>query len=45
MPIAKAEISSPAAGTETPRSCAMPGSRPASISSDVPCAKIASPST
>ena len=45
MPTANPEISSPASGIVTPRSVAIIGSNPASISSDVPCAKIASPST
>ncbi|MFD0392521.1 hypothetical protein ACFQ3Z_05720 [Streptomyces nogalater] len=44
MPTAKADVSVPAVGTETPRSRAMSGTRPASMNSDVPWAKTASPS-
>jgi hypothetical protein len=43
MPAANAEISRPALGSETPRSPAMSGSRPATIISDVPCIRIAAP--
>lgn len=41
MPIAKADVSAPAAGMETPRSWAMSGPSPESMNSDVPCAKTA----
>ncbi len=43
IPNANAEISSPASGTETPRSSDSTGISPASISSDVPWAKMESP--
>ncbi|GAA2420912.1 hypothetical protein GCM10010191_35330 [Actinomadura vinacea] len=45
IPRAYAEISSPAVGTDTPSSAAISGSSPASMNSEVPCAKIANPST
>jgi hypothetical protein len=44
MPIAKAEMSSPASGMPTFRSAAMPGSRPVIMNSDVPSANTLSPS-
>ncbi|GHH15794.1 hypothetical protein GCM10018780_57540 [Streptomyces lanatus] len=44
IPAAKAEVSAPAAGTETPRSRAMSGTSPDSMNSDVPCANTATPS-
>ncbi len=41
IPAANAEVSRPAAPTETPRSVAMSGTRPASMNSEVPMAKTA----
>lgn len=41
MPMAKAEVSMPAAPTVTSRSEAMSGKRPASMNSEVPMAKTA----
>jgi hypothetical protein len=41
MPTAKAEVSDPATATETCKSPAMSGTRPASMNSEVPMAKTA----
>lgn len=45
MPMAKAEVSRPAAGMDTCRSAAMPGTSPDSMNSEVPWANTASPRT
>ncbi len=45
IPTAKAVVRSAASGTVTPRSAAMAGRRPASMNSEVPCAKTATASS